>query len=193
MRIKICGITRPDDARFAEQEGADAIGVVLFSDSKRSVPAERAQEIFSAVGPFTTTVAVTHTASEKDLARIIALKPDAIQISFPFVFREDPKVTVIRVIGRNDPLPEDCDAVIVEDSHGGGRKFDLTYAQEMVKRSNIPVILAGGLTPGNVAEAIRRVRPYAVDVATGVEESPGIKDHEKIQAFIAACRSAYHA
>lgn len=193
MRIKICGITRPDDARFSEQEGADAIGVVLFSDSKRSISAERAQEIFSAVGPFTTKVAVTHTASEVDLARIIALKPHAIQISFPFVFREDPKVTVIRVIGRNDPLPEDCDAVIVDDSHGGGRTFDLTYAQEMVKRSNIPVILAGGLTPGNVAEAIRRVRPYAVDVATGVEESPGIKDHEKIRAFIAACRSTYHA
>ncbi|HII99440.1 MAG TPA: phosphoribosylanthranilate isomerase, partial [Methanoregula sp.] len=65
MRIKICGITRPDDARFAEQEGAHAIGVVLFSDSKRSVSAERAQEIFSAVGPFTTTVAVTHTKSEE--------------------------------------------------------------------------------------------------------------------------------
>ena len=193
MRIKICGITRPDDARFAEQEGADAIGVVLFSDSKRSVSTGRAQEIFSSVGPFTTTVAVTHTASEEDLARIIALKPDAIQISFPFVFREDPKVRVIRVIGRNDPLPEDCDAVIVDDSHGGGRSFDLTYAQETVKRSDIPVILAGGLTPENVAEAIRRVRPYAVDVATGVEESPGIKDQEKIRAFIAACRRKYDA
>ncbi len=193
MRIKICGITRPIDAHFAEREGANAIGVVLFSDSKRSVSAERAQEIFSAVGPFTTTVAVTHTKSEEELARIIALKPDAIQISNPFVFRDDPGVRVIRVIGRTNPLPEDCDAVIVDDSHGGGRPFDLTYAQETVKRSNIPVILAGGLTPGNVAEAIRKVRPYAVDVATGVEESPGIKDQEKIRAFITACRSAYYA
>lgn len=188
MRIKICGITRPEDARFAEQEGADAIGVVLFSASKRSVTPERAHEIFSAVGPFITTVAVTHTESREDLDRIISLNPDAIQISHPFRFHKNPGVRVIRVIGRGDPLPEDCDAVIVDDSHGGGREFEPVYAQEMVRRSKVPVILAGGLTPENVGEAIRRVRPYAADVATGVETSPGIKDHEKIRAFISACR-----
>ena len=103
---------------------------------------------------------------------------------------ENPGVRVIRVIGRGDPLPEDCDAVIVDDSHGGGREFDPAYAQEMVRRSKIPVILAGGLTPENVADAIRKVRPYAADVASGVEISPGIKDKEKVRAFIAACRSA---
>jgi phosphoribosylanthranilate isomerase len=190
VRVKICGITRPEDARFVEQEGADAVGVVLFSASKRSVPPERAQKIFSAVGPFITTVAVTHTESREELNRIISLKPDAIQISHPFEFLENQGVRVIRVIGRGDPLPEDCDAVIVDDSHGGGREFDPVYAQEMVRRSKIPVILAGGLTPTNVGDAIRRVRPYAADVATGVEISPGIKDHEKVKAFIAACRSA---
>src|SRR5512133_1460473 len=105
MRIKICGITRPDDARFAEQEGADAIGVVLFSDSKRSVSPKQASEIFAAVGPFTTTVAVTHTTSRDDLEQIIALNPDAIQISHPFEFKRDSGVRVIRVIGRGDPLP----------------------------------------------------------------------------------------
>ena len=121
---------------------------------------------------------------------MIALRPDAIQISHPFIFENDPGVQVIRVIGRGDPLPEDCDAVIVDDSHGKGRDFDPSYARETVKRSKIPVILAGGLTPENVGEAIRRIRPYAVDVASGVEISPGIKDHEKVRAFIAACRSA---
>jgi phosphoribosylanthranilate isomerase len=192
MRVKICGITRPEDARFAEDAGANAIGVVVFSGevSRRSVSLERAREIFSAVGPFTTTVAVTHTKSQEDLAQIIAMRPDAIQISHPFVFNEDPGVRVIRVIGQSDPLPEDGDAVIVDESHGNGRQFDLTYAQETVKRSKIPVILAGGLTPENVGEAIRRVRPYAADVASGVEKSPGIKDAEKVRAFIAACRSA---
>jgi phosphoribosylanthranilate isomerase len=190
VRVKICGITRPEDARFAEQKGADAIGVVMFSASKRSVSPERAQEIFNAVGPFITTVAVTHTESRVELDRIISLKPDAIQISHPFEFRKNPGVRVIRVIGRGDPLPGDCNAVIVDDSHGGGRGFDPAYAQEMIRRSKIPVILAGGLTPGNVGEAIRRVRPYAADVATGVEISPGIKDGEKVRAFIAACRSA---
>jgi phosphoribosylanthranilate isomerase len=192
MRVKICGITRPEDALFAEHQGADAIGVVVFSGgvSRRVVGEERAREIFDAVGPFTTTVAVSHTKSEEDLSRIIELRPDAIQISHSFRFERDPGVRVIRVIGRGDPLPEDCDAVIVDDSHGKGRDFDRSYACDTVNRSKVPVILAGGLTPENVEEAIRRVRPYAVDVASGVEVSPGIKDHEKVRAFITACRGA---
>ena len=191
MRVKICGITRPEDARFAESAGADAIGVVLCSaGSKRSVSPGRAREIFHAVGPFTTTVAVTHTRSEPELNAILALHPDAIQIFHPFKFPRAPGVRVIRAIGKDDPLPEDCDAVIIDESHGGGRTFDLSGAVQAVQRSGIPVILAGGLTPENVGKAIRQVRPYAVDVATGVEISPGIKDHDKVEKFIAACRSA---
>ncbi len=104
---------------------------------------------------------------------MIALHPHAIQISHPFRFDEDTGVAVIRVIGRGDPLPEDCDAIIVDDSHGKGRDFDPSYARDAVKRSTVPVILAGGLTPENVSEAIRRVRPYAVDVASGVEDVTG--------------------
>jgi phosphoribosylanthranilate isomerase len=192
MRVKICGITRPEDARFAEEQGADAIGVVLFSGgiSRRAVGEEKAHEIFDAVGPFTITVAVSHTKSDDELNRMIALRPHAIQISHPFKFDKDPGVAVIRVIGRGDPLPDDCDAIIVDDSHGRGREFDPSYASDTVKRSTVPVILAGGLTPDNVGVAIRRVRPYAVDVASGVELSPGIKDPEKVKAFIAACRSS---
>ncbi len=192
MRVKICGITRPEDAQFAEQQGADAVGVVVFSGgvSQRVVGEEKAREIFAAVSPFTTTVAVSHTTSEDDLKRMIALHPDAIQISHPFRFTGDPGVKVIRVISRGDPLPEDCDAVIVDDSHGKGRDFDPSYARNTVRRSSVPVILAGGLTPENVGEAIRRIQPYAVDVASGVELSPGIKNPEKVRAFIAACRSA---
>jgi len=190
MRVKICGITRPEDATYAENAGADAIGVVVFSGgvSRRVVSPEKAREIFEAVGPFTTRVAVSHTKSRDDLDQMIALHPDAIQISHPFTFKEDPGVRVIRVIGRGDPLPDDCDAVIVDDSHGKGRDFDPGYARDTVVRSSVPVILAGGLTPENVGEAIRRVRPYAADVASGVEISPGIKDHAKVKAFIDACR-----
>jgi phosphoribosylanthranilate isomerase len=188
MRIKICGITRPADAQYAEQLGVDAIGVVVFSGSPRSVPAEQAKEIFEAVGPFTATVAVSHTRSKEELAQMIALHPSAIQISHPFTFRDDPGVRVIRVIGRGDPLPEDCDAIIVDDSHGKGREYDPSYARNAVERSTIPVILAGGLTPENVSGAVQMVHPYAVDVATGVEVLPGIKDYEKMKAFIAACR-----
>jgi phosphoribosylanthranilate isomerase len=192
MRVKICGITRVEDALVAEQAGADAIGVVVFSRgaSGRTVDAKKALEVFDAVGPFTSTVAVSHTKSEDELRQIIALRPDAIQISHPFRFREDPGVRIIRVIGRGDPLPEDCDAVIVDDSHGKGQEFDPAYARETVKRSALPVILAGGLTPENVREAIATIRPYAVDVASGVEQAPGIKDAKKVRAFIAACRGA---
>ena len=189
MRIKCCGITIPEDARYAEACGSDAIGIVMFSPtSKRSVTIEQAHEIFDAVGPFTTTVAVSHTTSYEDLEQILALHPDAIQISHPFVFREKPAAKVIRVIGRNDPLPADCDAIIVDESHGCGKGFDLSHARNAVQQSAIPVILAGGLTPENVTDAIRQVHPYAVDVATGIETAPGIKDHTKIAAFIAAAR-----
>jgi phosphoribosylanthranilate isomerase len=191
MRIKCCGITRPEDARYAEVCGADAIGVVMFSPtSKRSVTPEQTRGIFGAVGPFTTTVAVSHTASYEDLEQILALHPDAIQISHPFVFREKPVVKIIRVIGRNDPLPTDCDAIIVDESHGSGKNFDLSHARDAVQRSVVPIILAGGLTPENVADAIRQVQPYAVDVASGIETAPGIKDHKKIAAFIAAARKS---
>jgi phosphoribosylanthranilate isomerase len=191
MRIKCCGITRVEDARYAEACGADALGVVIFSPTSiRAVTPERAQEIFDAVGPFITRVAVSHTTSYDDLGPILALHPDAIQLSHPFVFRKKPGANVIRVIGRNDPLPTDCDAIIVDESHGSGKNFDLSHARHVVKRSVLPVILAGGLTPENVADALRKVHPYAVDVASGIEKVPGIKDHKKIAAFIAAARSA---
>jgi phosphoribosylanthranilate isomerase len=149
---------------------------------------EQAQEIFGSVGPFTTTVAVTHTTSYADLEQILALQPDALQISHAFTFSEKPEPKVIRVIGRNQPLPSDCNALIVDESHGSGRAFDLTHARQVVMSSRVPVILAGGLDPENVAAAIRQVRPYAVDVASGIESAPGIKDHRKIAAFIMAAR-----
>lgn len=191
MRIKCCGITRPQDARFAENCGADAIGVVVFSPSSaRSVSPEQAREIFDAVGPCTTTVAVSHTTSRSELDQILEIQPDALQISYPFMFREKPGLRVIRVTKRHDPLPADCDAIIVDESHGSGKAFDLSFARHAVMSSRVPVILAGGLTPDNVADAIRQVNPYAVDVASGIESAPGIKDHGRIAAFIAAAKRA---
>jgi phosphoribosylanthranilate isomerase len=190
MRIKCCGITRPEDARYAEICGAHAIGVVVFSggSSRRNVTPHRAREIFDTVGPFTAKVAVSHTKSEENLQAMLALNPSAIQISHPFVFDRDPGVAVIRVIARDAPVPYDCDAVIVDDSHGQGILYDLSYARKVVQHSKIPVILAGGLTPENVADAIWQIRPYAVDVSSGIETEPGIKDHKKIAAFIAAAQ-----
>jgi phosphoribosylanthranilate isomerase len=193
MRVKICGITRVEDALFAEKAGADAIGVVMYSPtSRRSITDEKVREIFSALGPFVTRVIVTHAYSEEDLKKILALRPDAIQISHPFVFRNNPGARVLRVIGRGDSVPDDCDAVIMDESMGAGKVFDREFAKVVVKNSAVPVILAGGLTPENVGAAIREIRPYAVDVASGVETEPGIKDHKKIAAFIRAAREAEH-
>lgn len=193
MRVKICGITRVEDALFAEKAGADAIGVVMYSPtSRRSIPDAKAREIFHALGPFVTRVVVTHTESESDLEKILALRPDAIQISHPFVFEKNPGVRVLRVIGRGDAVPADCDAVIVDESMGAGKTFDRDFAKTVVKTAKVPVILAGGLTPENVGQAIREILPWAVDVASGVETQPGIKDHTKIAAFIRAAREAEH-
>lgn len=193
MRVKICGITRVEDALFAEQAGADAIGIVMYSPaSRRSVPEEKARGIFCALGPLVTRVIVTHTESEKDLEKILALRPDAIQISHPFVFGKHPGARVLRVIGRGDAVPKDCDAVIVDESMGAGKIFDRDFAKSVVKTAQVPVLLAGGLNPENVGAAIREIRPYAVDVASGVEVQPGIKDHTKIAAFIRAAREADH-
>jgi phosphoribosylanthranilate isomerase len=189
MRIKICGITKPEDARFAEKAGTHAIGVVVLSpQSIRSVTLEHAQKIFDAVGPFTTRVAVSHTKSPDDLEQILAMHPDAIQLSHHFEFPKKSGPKLIRVIGRNDPLPADCDAIIVDESHGSGREFERFHARDVMQRAEVPVILAGGLTPENVAGAIRQVHPYAVDVSSGIETEPGIKDHKKIAAFIAAAQ-----
>jgi phosphoribosylanthranilate isomerase len=190
VRVKICGITRVEDAVHAELSGADAIGVILFSDSPRCVSPERAGEIFESLGPFITTVAVTHTESQRDLDRILALGPGAIQISHLFRFPVKPGATVLRVVRPGAPMPGEANAIVVDQSMGSGRPYDPDFAREMVLRSPVPVILAGGLTPMNVAEAIRAVRPYAVDAASGVEVAPGIKDPSRVTAFIQAARGA---
>jgi phosphoribosylanthranilate isomerase len=190
MRVKICGITRVFDAQQAEACGAYAIGVVMYSDSDRSVSADRAREIFACLQPSTMKVVVTHTTSEDDMREILSLRPDAVQISHPFSFPEMRAFSVFRVITSDDPrVPEeDTDFIVVDESRGSGREFNPGFACETVKRSPVPVVLAGGLTPKNVRSAIERVRPAMVDVASGVESVPGIKDREKVREFLACCR-----
>lgn len=187
--MKICGITTPGDAGMAEDAGADAIGVIVCSDSPRNVSLGRAEEILASIRPFTTGVCVTHTASRDDLDAILSLSPSAIQITHPFRIARDAGVKVLRVVRRGDPVPGDCDAVVVDESQGTGRRYDPAFAAAVVRdHPGVPVILAGGLTPENVRAAIQVVRPYAVDVASGVEVRPGVKDAAKVEAFISACR-----
>jgi phosphoribosylanthranilate isomerase len=94
------------------------------------------------------------------------------------------------MVGPNDPLPLEADALIVDGSHGTGHRFDQAFASATVRTAGIPVFLAGGLTPDNVGAAIRKVQPHGVDVASGVEYAPGRKDPEKVRAFVAAAREA---
>jgi phosphoribosylanthranilate isomerase len=161
----------------------------MFSDSPRSIQPSRVREIFSSLTSSTMKVIVTHTKSEEDLKEILALKPDAVQISHPFHFPSNRNVKVFRMVKRGDHLLPDSDAFVVDESHGSGKLYNSTFACEVVKVSKVPVILAGGLTPENVADAIRQVHPYAVDVASGIESAPGVKDNSKIAAFIVAARN----
>lgn len=182
--MKICGITNPADAIIAEEAGADAIGVVVFSDSPRSVSIERAEEIFDAAGPFVTRVCVSHTASLGDIEAMLDIHPDSVQLMVPVVLPSPFPARLIRAVSSGRPHPADADALLVDASSGTGKLYDADFASRIVRESSVPVILAGGLHPGNVAEAVRHVRPYGVDVATGVEDAPGIKNARKVQAFI---------
>ena len=189
MKVKICGLTRPEDARCAVEAGADAVGVVMFSPgSKRSIDGEQAKAVFSAAGPGVVHVVVTHTDSLDDLERILAIGPDAVQISADLAVPRNAGVKLIRVIGPGMPLRDDCDALIVDSSRGRGMPFDPEVAAWAVAHATVPVILAGGLNPANIREAILTINPYMVDVASGVEIAPGIKDPELIRTFVRAAK-----
>lgn len=188
--VKICGITRPGDARVAVEAGADAVGVVMASDSPRSCTAERARAIFAVVPPGVLRVVVSHTDSAEGLAECLAAGPDALQLSRPLAVPPSAGVAVIRVVAPGDPVPGDCAMVIVDGSHGCGQPYDPAYARGVVASSPVPVLLAGGLSPQNVSAAIRAVRPFGVDVASGVEAAPGVKDHDRVRAFVRAAKGA---
>jgi len=118
------------------------------------------------------------------------VSPDAVQVFCPDLWGFRSRVKVIRAVGPSDPLPDDADALIIDSSHGKGKLYNEKFARKLVRSTHIPVILAGGLTPANVADAIERVRPFAVDVASGVEESPGKKNHHKVREFIRIAKEA---
>ena len=192
MRIKICGVTTKEDALAAVSAGADAIGVICYSpESPRNLSDEDVRDIFSAVGSGVLCACVTHTKDPGELQAVCRLSPDEIQMthSFPRLLVPD-SIRVVRVISPGMSVPDDCDAVLVDASMGKGKLYDPVYSLFVRDTATIPFYLAGGLTPENVSEAVRPIYPDGVDVATGVEQSPGIKDHSKICAFIRAVRDA---
>jgi len=186
--VKICGVTRPEDASVIVAAGADAVGVVMHSNSPRSCTPGQAREIFRELPRGVLRVVVTHTGSPDRLGACLAAGPDAVQLSQPLAVPPSADVTVIRVVSPGDPLPADCDMVIVDASHGRGEPFDPVFARMIVAASPVPVLLAGGLSPENVGAAIRSIKPFGVDVASGVETAVGVKDHSRVRAFVRAAR-----
>jgi phosphoribosylanthranilate isomerase len=201
IRVKICGITRTADAAAAAQAGADAIGLVFYPPSPRFLSIERAREIRDALPPFVQTVALFVNADAALVAQVIGRvhpamlqfhgdeSPDfCAQFGLPYVkaCRVKPGVHALEYLRSFSRA-----AAWLFDSHvpeygGVGESFDWS----LVPATEKPVILSGGLSQANVVHAIRRVRPWGVDVSSGVESAKGIKDAGKMAAFIAEVRNA---
>lgn len=196
-RVKICGITRPEDARRAAAVGADAIGLVFYPRSARAVSIARAQAIVAALPPFVSPVAV-FLDNEPALVREVL---GAVRVSLLQFHGDEPPelceqygwpyMKAVRVREGVDVLGyarryRGASAFLLDTYHalvpgGTGVRFDWSLVPHELGR---PVILAGGLTPDNVREALEQVKPYGVDVSTGVEKAPGVKDAAKMAAFM---------
>nr|WP_205620821.1 phosphoribosylanthranilate isomerase [Pseudomonas chengduensis] len=203
VRSKICGITRIEDALAAVEAGADAIGLVFYGKSPRAVSIEQAAAILQALPPFVTSVGLFVDMPRDELQQLLQLLPlDLLQFhgdespadcegyGRPYIKAlrvrpgEDVAAAMAPYAGARGILLD----TFVEGVPGGtGASFDWSLVPENAAK---PIILAGGLDAGNVATAIRQVRPYAVDVSGGVEASKGIKDAGKIRAFVRAVRDA---
>lgn len=200
-RVKICGITRLEDALEAARLGADAIGFVFYPDSPRNIAIEQASRIRFALPPFVSVVALFVDPEMERVREVMtAVRPDALQFhghETPQQCRSYgmPYIKAIRMENGVDVLAEarryhDAQGLLldtyVRDKAGGtGQRFDWTLVPADIPR---PVILAGGLATDNVAQAVALVKPWALDVSGGVESGAGIKDAAKMAAFIDKAR-----
>ena len=205
-RIKICGITRPADALAAAEAGADAVGLVFYPQSPRYLSAERALGIRDALPPFVQSVALFVNPDAAQVAQVIGrVRPAMLQFhgeetpqfcaqfGMPYVKAHRVKSGLGRGVDLLEYLRPFSGAAgwlldsFVEEYGGVGERFDWSLVP--AKRDK-PLILSGGLARDNVAEAVRRVHPWGVDVSSGVESAKGIKDSAKIAAFIEEVRNA---
>jgi phosphoribosylanthranilate isomerase len=213
VRVKICGLTRIEDVHASVQAGADAVGLVFYSKSARAVNLSQARKLRDAVPAFMDVVALFVNASRTEVLSVIEqVGPDLLQ----FHGDESPDYCAsfgrryIRAFRLGAPALASSDAVLESarayssatgwlfDSYssgygGSGLAFDVGLLRGVQSaKDGRPVILSGGLTPPTVASSIESVHPYAVDVSSGVEVSPGIKSAEKIRAFVAAVQGKQH-
>ncbi|HLK16646.1 MAG TPA: phosphoribosylanthranilate isomerase [Fimbriimonadaceae bacterium] len=193
-RVKICGLTRLQDAELAAEAGADILGFVLEPTSRRSIHENpEALQIPERLGPYVMCAAVLgpyrpvppqfHMIQCLDEVPRSAHRPALKALR---VAADDTVDTVLERIGRHSAVH--LDAFDTQLYGGTGRRVDWAVAAEVVVRSRAKVILAGGLTPDNVAAAIQWVKPYGVDVSGGVEAEIGVKDAGKLRAFVQAAR-----
>ena len=200
MLVKICGIKSVEEAELAVEAGADFIGVVVKSDSRRSVSLERAAEI---IGCFDNVILVSNSTALVDYQEMASLEPAGLQVHTQAeidVGFEEFNGIVIRAITvpASSTNPErdarrilrfaeqlEADYYLLDTGCGTGRVHDLRVSR--IVAEHLPVILAGGLTPENVKEAVNFVKPVGVDVSSGVEEN-GVKSAEKIKRFLSALR-----
>lgn len=200
VKIKICGITRVEDAAAAVEAGADALGFMLYNKSKRFVTLEQAASIASTLPPFVTRVGVMVNPDEKDVRLAISEagmnciqfhgdEPPDWMSRFPVPaikgFRIRDRESLIRLPQYDGAAAWLLDSFVAGELGGTGHQFNWDLAIEASKAGK-PIILAGGINPQNIAQAIDRVQPYAIDLASGVESSPGIKDHQKIRDLMKA-------
>ncbi|ELZ78310.1 phosphoribosylanthranilate isomerase [Haloferax larsenii JCM 13917] len=203
VRVKVCGVTRDADLEAVESAGADAVGVIadVSVDTPREVSVARARDLVASAPPFLTTTLVTMPESvtrARDLVREV--RPDVLQLHADFSPEElasirEEGVRVVPVVEATDleraqTVAQAADAILVDtpsESGGGGtgETHDWDASRTLVEAVDAPVILAGGLTPANVAEAVQTVQPDGVDVASGVEASGGVKDHDAVRTFVA--------
>ena len=195
-RIKVCGIKHLDDALKAIECGADAIGLIFVEKSPRYVSLTDARVIAESLPPFVTSVGLFMNASEETVREALKVVPLNLlqfhgeespefceQFGMPYVkvlrMREN-----VNVIAFTQEYPNAAGILLdtySKEGGGSGQTFDWSLIPEDV---SVPLILAGGLTPENVASAVETVKPYAVDVSSGVESEPAVKDHKKIEQFI---------
>ncbi|WGI16802.1 phosphoribosylanthranilate isomerase [Methanonatronarchaeum sp. AMET-Sl] len=187
MRIKICGITQTKDALKAEKIGFNAIGVIVKTDSPRNIPLKKARKIFNQLGPYITKVCVTTTKSQKKIQEILQLNPDALQLyTDPNKLRIPKNTAIIQAIEENEinklEPSQQTDALLIDSSRGQGIQIDIKAIKNKIKNLKYPTIVSGGLNPTNI-EKIQALDIYGVDVSSGVEETPGIKNHIKMKDF----------
>ncbi|OIB58883.1 phosphoribosylanthranilate isomerase [Natrialba sp. SSL1] len=202
-RVKICGLTTEDDLQTAVDAGAAAVGIIcdVPVDSPREVAVQQACDLVASVPPFVTSVLVTMPETPTEAAELTArVEPDALQIHGSL---EPPALESVRertnteliyavdsqAVTEAEDAAAAADALLVdstdEDGGGGtGETHDWERTRNLVAALETPVILAGGLTPANVAEAVQTVEPFAVDVASGVEATGGVKDTDAVRSFV---------